>query len=271
MAAAALASAQGLKRQARDIAMRSMSPHRVLEFLAGTIVAGLLCAGSVSAYTYSAYTTMTGAKTIALNPFLYLEDSSDRATSGADLVIALGMLDNLDIYANLAGFYGLNGLPDANPYYSSWIMPRFDFGNTRIVALQLGITLDEDDRARFYIGPQYHFFRENDAFALEANAMFYSKNNPVTANPWAGATIGPVWKAIPDVLFPYLEVNPGYDFGDDSTDGTFDLAIAPGICLAFPNTAHQLSISFPISGLVAGEATVGIAVWCWLSFGGAEE
>ena len=249
----------------------SMFPHRVYKVLAGTIMAGLLFAGSVSAYTYSAYTTMTGAKTFALNPFLYLEDFSDRATSGADLVIAYGILDNLDIYANLAGFYGLNGIPDANPYCNSWIMPRIDFGNNNIAALQLGITLDADSKVQFYVGPQYHFYWENDVFALEANAMFYSKNNPTTANLWAGATVGPVWKAIPDILFPYLEVNPGYDFGDDSTDGTFDLAVAPGICFAIPNTTHQLSISFPVSGLATGEATAGIAAWYWFGFGGTRE
>jgi hypothetical protein len=251
--------------------MRSMIPSRVLEVLVWAIMAGLFLAGSASAYTYSAYTTMTGAKTFALNPFLYLEDSSDRATSGADLVIACGILDNLDIYANLAGFYGLDTVPDANPYYTSWIMPRFDFGNSNIAALQAGVTRDADGKARFYIGPQYHFYRENDRFALEANVMFYTKNNPTTANRWAGATIGPVWKAIPDILFPYIEINPGYDFGDDSADGTFDLTVAPGICIAIPNTKHQLSISFPVSGLAAGEATIGIAGWCWFGFGGTQE
>jgi len=251
--------------------MRSISPSRVLKVLTWTFMAGLLCAGSVSAYTYSAYTTMTGAKTFALNPFLYLEDFSDRATSGADLVIACGIRDRLDIYANLAGFYGLNSIPAENPYYGSWIMPRFDFGGNNIAALQLGITLDEDNTARFYIGPQYHFFRENDACALEANALFYSKNNPVTANAWAGATVGPVWKAIPDVLFPYVEINPEYDFGNDSTDGTFDLTVAPGVCVAILNTKHQLSISFPVSGLATGEATAGVAAWFWFSFGGTGE
>lgn len=251
--------------------MRSMFQYRVSRILAGTIMTGLLLAGSASSYTYSAYTTMTGAKTFALNPFLYMEDFSDRTTSGADLVIACGILDNLDVYANLAGFYGLDAIPDADPYYSSWIMPRFDFGGNNIAALQMGITRDADGKAQFYIGPQYHFYWENDLFALEANAMFYTKNNPTTANPWAGATVGPVWKAIPDILFPYVEINPGYDFGDDSTDGTFDLAVAPGICIAIPHTPHQFSISFPISGMVAGEATAGIAAWFWFGFGGTGE
>jgi hypothetical protein len=247
------------------------NPSALFRVLAGTIMVGLLCAGSASAYTYSAYTSMTGAKTLALNPFLYLEDFSDRAASGADLVIAYGIRDNLDIYANLAGFYGLNDIPDANPYYSSWIMPRIDFGKNNIAALQLGITLDDEGTAQFYAGPQYHFCWENDVFALEANAMFYSKNNPTTANPWAGAIVGPVWKAVPEILFPYIEINPGYDFGDDSADGTFDLTVAPGICIAIPNTSHQFSISFPVSGLAAGEASVGFAGWCWISFGGTEE
>jgi len=249
----------------------SMFPHRVHKVLAGTIMAGLLCAGSVSAYTYSAYTAMTGAKTFAFNPFLYREDFSDRATSGADLIIAYGILDNLDIYADLAGFYDLHGIPDTNPYYTSWIMPRFDFGKSNIAALQLGITRDAGGKVHFYVGPQYHFFWENDAFALEANAMFYTRNNPITANLWAGATVGPVWKAIPGILFPYIEVNPGYDFGDDSTDGVFDVTIAPGICFGIPNTTHQLSISFPVSGLVAGESKAGIAAWYWFSFGGTRE
>ncbi len=245
--------------------------RRIFKVFTGTITAGILCAVSASAYTYSAYTTMTGTKTFALNPFLYLEDVSDRASSGADLVIAFGLRDDLDIYANLAGFYGLDAMPGENPYYGSWIMPRYDFGDNNIGALQFGITLDEDGETRFFVGPQYHFYRENDLFAFEANAMFYSKNNPVTANPWAGATVGPVWKAIPDLLFPYVEVNPEYDFGSDSTEGTFDLTIAPGVCIAFHDTKYQVSISVPISGLATREATAGIAAWCWFGFGGTEE
>jgi hypothetical protein len=252
-------------------AMRTALSHLISRVFTGTIMAGLLAAASVSAFTYSAYTTMTGAKTFAINPFLYLDDFSDRGTSGADLVIAYGILDNFDIYADLAGFYGLNGIPDVNPYYTSWVMPRFDFGNNNIAALQLGITLDADSKVQFFIGPQYHFYWENDVFALEANAMFYTPNNPNSANMWAGATIGPVWKAIPDILFPFIEVNPSYDFGDDATDGAFDITVAPGICLALPNTTNQLSISFPVSGLVAGEASAGIAAWYWISFGGTEE
>ena len=126
--------------------VRRISPNRIREVLAGTIMAGLLCAGSVSAYTYSAYTAMTGAKTFAFNPFLYLEDFSIGRRRAQIWLLPTGYWTTWIFMRIWRVSYGLHGIPDTNPYYGSWIMPRFDFGGNNIAALQVGVTLDATAR-----------------------------------------------------------------------------------------------------------------------------
>ncbi|MBL8025198.1 MAG: hypothetical protein JNL74_02235 [Fibrobacteres bacterium] len=212
-----------------------------------------------SGYSYMAWTSMTGEKTVAVNPFFYGSPLNSEFGLSTDLVAGYGFTPKLDLFANFAS---LSVVGDPGSYSGSWIMPRYDFGNSAIGALFIGMAKNVDDELSLYGGPQFHFFRENDNWALELNlsAMFYAEKN---SDPLAGGTVAPVYKLVKQQLYLFAEFNPAYSFGDG---GGFDFNIAPGLWLGIPETAHQFSLSIPLSGIKDGSVSAGINLWYWYSF-----
>jgi len=236
--------------------MYSALPHRVSNAVIGTIIVGLVFVGSVSAYTYSAWTTMTGAKTFAINPFFY-GAFSDMPGTGTDLVAGYGFTDKFDLFINLST---LSPVKDFS-YGGSYIMPRYDFGNNNIIALQMGY-----DGNEFAGGPQYHFVWDKEKFTLEANAAVTLYSSDMAA-PYIFGTLGWVWKAVKDVLYPFVELNPSYQVGPD---GGFDFVPAPGVWIGIPNTTHQFALSIRLNGVSSGSIDPGFGMWYWFSIGGNE-
>ncbi len=236
------------------------------------IITVIFSAAQLFSYSFSAWTSMTGAKTLAVSPFFYFSpigSSGEDMDISMDAVVGYGVSDKADVFLNLAS---LNLKSEPGSYGSSWIMPRYDFGNSNIGALQIGVTQDANNDLKTFFGPHYHFFWENDKLAFELNALWLSKNNPLSSNgdAYAFGCISPVYKAIPKKLYPYIEVDPSYDFGDGLG---FDFTLAPGLWVGIPDTPHQFSISVPIGGIKDSDVNFGIYAWYWwsFSFGGKEE
>ncbi len=216
--------------------------------LARTLALGILVSGMIAAsvaghsYAYNPWTTMMGAKTLGINPFVYAS-SFDPFTMGADLVVSYGFTDNIDLFVDLAG---VNLTPEFG-YNTSWIMPRIDLGGNNIIAIQAGLTA---------VSPQYHFFWENDLFAAEAN-LYVSFAYDSFGTPLIGAYLAPVVKIVKDVLALYCEVNPSYQ-----VEGSFALNIVPGIFLNMGD-AGQLSVGVPLGDVLTGLAP-GVGLWYFL-------
>ena len=230
---------------------------------ARTMMLSLLIAASLSfPYSFSAWTSMTGANTFAVTPFFYFApvgSATEDLDINADAVIGYGFTDKIDMFVNLATF---NLKSDPGAYSNTWIMPRYDLGKNNIVAAQIGLEQNANNDLKVYGGPHYHFFWENDRCAMELNALalFHADSLiPTTASIYAA----PVYKLLPNVLYPFFEVDPTYTFG---SGGGLDFVLAPGIWIGIPNTPHQFSVSVPLSGIKDGNISAGIYAWYWASF-----
>jgi hypothetical protein len=217
-----------------------------MTFIALTFTGSLLMSQKAHAYAYNPWTGMTGAGIIGITPFVYAPTLSPFSL-GADLVVNYGILNNLDVFVDLAE---VTILPSFG-YVFSWGMARFDLGGNNIIALQA---------SQYFISPQYHFFWENDSLALEANvyaSFLYSS----FGTPVIGAYLAPVWKIAKDTFYAYVEVDPYYTVG-----GSFALNIVPGLWLGLGN-AGQLSLGVTLPNLTGGVAiSPAIDLWYYISF-----
>jgi hypothetical protein len=207
-------------------------------------------------YCFTAWTTMTGAKTVAINPFFYVQPLGTGLDVSGDFVAGYGFSDNVDLYANLAS---LNLKSDFGAYGGSWVMPRYQIKENHILALQLGADAEFEN---FDIIPQYHYVLDQEAWTLEVNATA-AFNTADFGTPTFGGCIAPVYKLKKDVLYPFLEFNPEYTVGDG---GGFDFSLAPGVWVGIPETPHQFAVSLQIFGLKDNDVSTGIYFWYWYSF-----
>ncbi|MFH0920656.1 MAG: hypothetical protein V1913_09860 [Fibrobacterota bacterium] len=217
-----------------------------------------LCLLSVSlafGYCFTAWTTMTGAKTLAANPFFYLEPLGSGMDLNADIVGGYGFTDNMDLFVNLAS---LNLKSDPGAYGGSWLMPRYQIKENHILALQLGADANVE---YFDIIPQYHYVMDRETWTLEVNALA-SFNTFDMGTPTFSACLAPVYKLSQDRFYPFLEVNPSYALGDN---GGFDFNVAPGFWVGVPETPHQFAVSVPLYGIKDSDISAGIYVWYWYS------
>jgi hypothetical protein len=221
---------------------------------------------SGSAYSFSAWGTMTGAKTLAVNPFLYSAVGPFDAT--LDLVAGYGITDKIDVFANIAGVY-YDGYGKTS-VYGSWIMPRYDLGGNNVVALMAVADYGEGADPSFRIWPQYHFFWENDTFAAEINA---GVDIPVAAPVESSVSVylAPVWKIKDGTFHAYCELDPSYTSA--GAEKGFDLAVLPGLWFGFGEEAlHQFSLAASISGwwndgdIAKGRPSYGVNLWYWTTF-----
>jgi hypothetical protein len=220
------------------------------------VIMVLLAVTLAHPYCFTAWTTMTGAKTVAINPFFYVAPLGTGLDVSGDFVGGYGFSDNVDLYANLAS---LNLKSDFGSYSGSWVMPRYQVKENHILALQLGA---DADFKYFDIIPQYHYVKDQEAWVLEVNAT--AKFNTFDmGKPELGACIAPVYKLKKDVLYPFLEFNPTVTVGDG---GGFDFTLAPGVWIGIPETPHQFSVSLQLSGIKDNNVSAGIYLWYWYSF-----
>jgi hypothetical protein len=224
---------------------------RLVYFCAVFLPLALCVAGKVFPYSFNAYNGITGKEVLSFSPALCCPLSPEFGAA-LDLITSYGFTSEFDIFADLANF---NLAPEAG-YAFSWIMPRFEFLPGHIVGLQL--QLNNSDLLSFNIIPQYHFFYESDAFALELNAAV---NIPIN-NPASFITVGgiaaPVWKAVKDILYPFIEIDPSYAFGEN---GAFALNVVPGIWVGIPGTPHQFCLAFTLSDVTSGNPGYGVNLW----------
>jgi hypothetical protein len=219
-------------------------------------------ASSVFAYSFSAMNGMTGAKTFVINP-CFTDPITPSFQSSLDPVIGYGFSDIFDVYADPVGLI----LCPWSGYSASWIMPRMDLGGNNIVALQIG--LQSEERAEggrnnsFTLTPQYHFFRENDRTALEANLLL--------GIPWdtpeamtISVIFAPVYKIIKDHMHVFLEVDPEYTLAGDEKG--FEMSLQPGLWFGFPDGMHQFCISASISDFIHNTPGFGINLWYCFAF-----
>ncbi len=217
-----------------------------------------MAAFSTSVYSYSlnAYNGMTGKGIISLAPMMSFPVSPEFASS-IDLIGSYGFTPNFDMFVNIADF---NLAPTAE-YAYSWIMPRFEFLPNNILALQL--QLNNSEPLSYSITPQYHLFYENDNFAFEFNASALFPINDSQTSTSISGIIAPVWKAIKGILYPFVEFDPSYVFGDT---GGFHLNVIPGVWLGIPDTPHQFCLALTLSDITSGALGYSVNFWYSVSF-----
>jgi hypothetical protein len=230
----------------------AMMKKKIIISVSGILLMLFVFSGPALPYSYTAWTGMTGAKTLAVNPFAYGSFSPFKGVS-IDTVLALGVTANFDILADLATV----NIADPVSYGGSWILPRFDLGGANILGLQIGW-----DTSVFTLIPQYHLFKENDRFAFEFNlGAKIPFADPLVVG--LSAVVAPVLKIVPNLLDLFVEVDPGYTF---SSPGTFSLNVVPGICLLWgPNSSNQVCAGLILSN-VTGTVSTGFGVWYWHPF-----
>ena len=223
------------------------------------VIVSLLLAAAVRVFPYSfnAFNGMTGKGTVSLAPTISCPISPAFGTA-VDLIGSYGFTPNFDLFADAADF----SLAPQAGYAYSWIMPRFEFLPGNILGLQL--QLNNSQPMSYGIAPQYHFFYENDGLALEFNGVFTYPVNNTNASPAVSGILAPVWKAVKDILYPFIEIDPSYTFGNNSG---FHLNIVPGFWIGIPDTPHQFCLAFTLSDVTSGAVGYGVSFWYSVSFG----
>ncbi|MEK6794805.1 MAG: hypothetical protein AABZ39_08520 [Spirochaetota bacterium] len=201
--------------------------------------------------SFSAYNGMTGERTLAIVPTVYVP-MIPAFGALSDYIAAYGFTQNIDLFVNFATL----AYAPVFGYTGSWIMPRFDFGGNNIAALQVFLDYSAAGGVRFRFAPQYHFFIENDAYAFELNGIVIVPLS-TPANTSISAIIAPVWKMIKNAVHLFVEVNPCFTFGVN----TFSLAVIPGACLCFSENAHQICVGVPCNNVTSGTLSLGVNVW----------
>lgn len=242
--------------------MKFLRPLTIAALAAVTLSLG----PRLHAYAYSPWTTMTGEKTIAVNPFFY-STAFNPFTPTFDLVAWYGFAPNIDIAVNFATV-GISGAGVS--YGGSWIMPRIDLGGNNILAMQAGIS-SVSPTAAFFLTPQYHFFWENDNFAFEANA--YLKIPLPYTTLTVGAYIAPVLKIVNKFFYLFCEVDPAFSPENGALPMSFGLGIVPGVTFLLADATHQICIGVPLGNVVSvsgstvtAGVTPGISVWYYTTF-----
>jgi hypothetical protein len=201
-------------------------------------------------YSFSANAGMNGAGVFSVGPTLTFSASPDVIFNG-EVVAQYGFLPNFDV---VAGLVNADLYPQA-AYLGSWIMPRYEIFQNHILALGMSASYDRSlGSVSFALSPQYHFIYEGDRFAFEVNVI---ASIPLSdpAGITFSAVIAPVWKAIPDILAFYLEIDPEY--APNAAD-PFTLMLVPGVDFLIPDSPHEFNLGVILGDLFSGSPTFGI-------------
>lgn len=206
-------------------------------------------------YSYSAFSLMTGTNTVAVNPFVYVDNDG---LFGLNSFMAYGLSDRADI------FFDVNFIPELQATDAS-MMLRFDLtGKNTILALRANGT---------YFSPQFHYIWENERIALQANVAGQF-NYDFMDKPALYGIFSPAVKFIGGLVDVFCEINPGYymldgDFANLTyrSEG-FELDIVPGIGFAVGSTLF--SIACPIYN-VADEPKPTFGAWWFFTISLPEE
>lgn len=192
-------------------------------------------------YSYGAWVGMTGANTLALNPFLSgnLGNGTPATFTDWDMLLEFGFGDKADI------FYSFS---------SSWGMIRYDFSGKNLAIAALMISSSS-------VGLQYHaIYDELDKFAIEGNVYFdFPYETNFGESMTIGAIIAPVLKL--GAINIFVEFDPAYTLAGG---GAFSLGIVPGVCFNIGDS--QLSIGIPLGDVASGSLSVGYGAWLWVPF-----
>lgn len=189
-------------------------------------------------YTFSSFMGPTGKSNFCATAML---SGFDAQALYADAVVQYGFTDKVDAYLDLASVG-----PLTEPGYNgSWVMPRLALTPNHLLALQGGLNADQ----RPWCSPQYHFFKELDNWAFEANAYYMTENNPYLGSSYGGLVSGIIYKLRPWV-YPYVELDPYY-----TTE--LALTVSPGLYLAIPGTPHCMTLGVPVTK----DGDIGVYAW----------
>jgi hypothetical protein len=234
--------------------MRRSIRNNILSVLL-TVVAVALPAKGWS-FGYNPWTTMTGEKTLAINPFVYNNTSLVPFTLSADLVAWYGISPKVDVAVNLST---LNILTPFS-WGGFWVMPRVELAPNNILGITLGYT-----GSAFAIKPEYHLiiYPEKGIFKFEGNLRV-----PITVGAASGATLDIQAVLVPILEFAknkfafFVEVNPYVKIvGVPRVD--FSLPINPGVWFGFAEAKHQIALALTgigLSGGVFGAPALGLGV-----------
>jgi len=188
---------------------------------------------------------MTGDGVVAFSPFVYAPTLSPLSLY-SDMVVSYEITANIDLFVNFATI----GFAPAFGYSGSWIIPRIDLGANNIIAVQIGAN-PTNFGSTFYVAPQYHFFWENDSFAIEANliAKFVAAS---IANPSFTFYAAPSLKFAGGIVDVYCEVVPAYTVG-----GAFSFTVVPGLYFNM-EAGGQLSLGVGLGDLTTGTINPGV-------------
>jgi len=92
---------------------------------------------NVFAYSYSAFGGMTGKNILGIPPFFYSFFIDRVMYNGGDLFLMYGITDKIDINVDVNYFTATADIFSAENKTLGWfLMPRYDIGNSNIVALK---------------------------------------------------------------------------------------------------------------------------------------
>ena len=216
------------------------------KFLLGLALVLALCSSAFS-YSYSAFAFSSGKQTLAIVPYLYAWNS-DGVWGGGDICASYGLTDKTDVFLDVNYLYGAGaGTP-------GWFgMLRYDFGNTKIVALKAN---------NISVSPQFHYLVENDKWAFQSNVdlqIDYKTPN----DPSFYAVLCPLFK-FTSRLDIFCELNPSYTMLDQDVVGGwvrpkgFGLDVVPGI--GFKIDPLLFSVAVPVYD-VTHKATPSFGMW----------
>lgn len=222
--------------------------------IALTVAAVALPAKGFS-FGYNPWTTMTGEKTLAINPFVYNTTTISPFTLSADLVAWYGISAKVDVAVN---FSTLNILTPFS-WGGFWVMPRYEVAPNNILALTVGYT-----GSALSLKPEYDLivYPEKGIFKFEANLRL-----PITVGPATGATLDVQAVLVPILEFAknkfafFVEVNP---YVNIVPAVALTVPINPGIWIAFAEAKHQFSLAF--TGIALSGGKFGVSPGLGLSY-----
>ena len=195
-------------------------------------------------YSYSCFPMMSGKRTIVANPYAYVYNFKSSTTVGADLLAAVGITDNIDVWANVGS---ITFIPDFS-YNSWWGMVRYAITKNNLAAI-----LANDE----YISLQYHgMFFETTHWYMQNNTGLNITYNSNDLSLWTCITPGYKFNSKFDI---FCDIIPITGFKQH----TQTLRLVPGIGINLSNNSFSLGI---IMDDVTNKPDYSIGLWWYHSW-----